>query len=123
MQDLLRKYHEPRKKSFTLKNAEQLFISEADINIAPIDVTYAWGMSQMTNVLETKNFVQYDDLRLVEFYEFFARLADRRFPGEERSVDVKVEMFMDLIFPKILNKKRIPVNIEVEEDSESDDDY
>jgi len=110
MKDLLKRYHEPRKKTFTAKDAERMFIIEADIQIAVLDVSYSWFMCKMTNVSETKNFAAYDDIKLVEFFEFFARLADCRFPGEAMSTDVKVEMLMDLIFKKILNRNRVPVN-------------
>lgn len=80
-------------------------------------------MSKMTNVQEVKNYNAYDDIKVVEFYEFFARLADRRYPGDHLETHVKVEMLMDQVFIKLLHKARIEVTIEEEEESESDDDY
>ena len=82
MQELLRRFHEPRKKTFTMKDANTMFVIEAECRISPNDVNYAWFMSKMTNVNETKNYGAYDDIKLVEFYDFFGRLADRRFPED-----------------------------------------
>ena len=95
MQELLRRYHEPRKKTFTMKDANTMFSKELDINIAEQDIGYSWFMSKMTNVQEVKNYNAYDDIKVVEFYEFFARLADRRYPGDHLETHVKVEMLMD----------------------------
>jgi hypothetical protein len=123
MQELLRRYYEPRKKTFTMKDANTMFVIEADCSIAVQDVNYSWMMSKMTIVSETKNYQAYDDIKLVEFYEFFARLADCRFPGEAFDTTTKIEMLMDLIFKKLLGRNRNEVTKEVEEESESDDDY
>ena len=78
-------------------------------------------MCKMTIVNETKD--DYDKLVFVEFLEFVARLADCKFPGNVTPLETKLEMFMDLIFPKILNKQPVPSKGEVEEESESDLDY
>jgi hypothetical protein len=60
---------------------------------------------------------------MVEFMEFFARLADAKFPGRTTVLETKLEMLMDLIFPKLLNKLPVPSKGELEEDSESDIDF
>jgi len=36
-------------------------------------------MSKMTVSRENNNYYKYDDLKMVEFFEFLARLAEKRF--------------------------------------------
>jgi hypothetical protein len=60
-------------------------------------------------------------MKLPEFIEFLARLADKRFPGE-LELHEKLELMLDKILP-LVHFDRQPVVVEQEEESESDDEY
>ena len=66
----------------------------------------------------------YNQVSLVEFLEFFARIAELKFkdgPHKNASLVEKVEMLMDLAF-LIINMKRKEVVIEIEYASVSEDE-
>jgi len=101
-----------------------MFITELDIGITPLDICYCWGMCKQTVIKETKHYDRYGELTIAEFLEFFARIANRRLPDEAQPLEEKIAIFMDTTYPALLNgAKRIEVSTEIEEESESDDDY
>ena len=98
-----------------------MILKEAGFECPVTDITYCWGMSKMTIAREDKNYHKYDNMILVEFIEFLARLADRKFPAE-LDLHEKVEMMLDKILP-LVNYERNTVAVVLEEESESDDEY
>ena len=124
--DLIKKlmnfYHQPRKYTFTRDDAYQMILRDAEMDMVHTDIVYAWGMSKMTVPKEESKYGNYDDIKLVEFLEFIARMAEKRVPGDDMPLVTKIEMFLDELFD-IIKQERRPVSIEQEEESESDDDY
>jgi hypothetical protein len=55
--------------------------------------------------------------------EFLARLSDKRFPNNAIGLETKLEMLLKILFVQILKKQPIPVSNEVDEESESDEEY
>jgi hypothetical protein len=97
-------------------------LSYIDLGIVVDHVNYAIGMCQMTIVKETKAFHMYDDLRTVEFMEFIARVAELRCPGDEFPLTIKVKELCTVLF-EVVHKTFVDSNNEVEEESQSDDEY
>jgi len=60
-------------------------------------------MSKMTNIKENKKYTKYFALEKVEFLEFLARMADRRFPSEMELAE-KIKNLFELLFPPLLKK-------------------
>ena len=79
-------------------------------------------MSKMTVVREDKNFHKYDEMNVVEFLEFIARIADKRFSSPDLTLLEKLELMLDRILA-VVGWGRNVVNSQVEEESESDDEY
>lgn len=75
----------------------------------------------MTIKNEVNNYKDYNNMKLVEFLEFLARMADCRFPGET-PLEEKIEKLLDVLFP-LVGFERKTVSQELEVESESDDDY
>ena len=81
----------------------------------------------MTVLNEERQWKTYHSLQMVEFLEFIGRLAHFKFKGSSPEMAnaplvQKVEFFMDDLM-QAFGLTRQDVNIEVEEFSESDDDY
>jgi hypothetical protein len=57
----------------------------------------------MTNIKENKKYTKYFILEKVEFLEFLARMADRRFPSEMELAE-KIKNLFELLFPPLLKK-------------------
>jgi len=67
--------------------------------------------------------MMYRNLKFVEFLEFLCRMAHLKFKGNtDLTLVQKLEFLLDEIFAAY-NFQRHDVNIEIEEVSESDDDY
>jgi hypothetical protein len=49
----------------------------------------------MTISKELKHYNSYDELNLVEFMEFIARIADMRYPGDTFTLPVKVKNLLE----------------------------
>ena len=79
-------------------------------------------MSKMTVVREDKNFHKYDEMNVVEFLEFIARIADKRFSSPDLTLLEKLELMLDRILA-VVGWGRNVVSSQVEEESESDDEY
>lgn len=86
------------------------------------DVKYCFGMCRQNVVDEKKNYSRLLRLSEVEFFEFLVRLAALKYAHMEVPVFVKLEALLDELL-KLIHAKRIHVKKEVEEQSESDDDY
>jgi len=62
-------------------------------------------MSQMTIANEKKNYERYNDLKPVEFLEFFSRMAELRFPTDALPLANKLVLLMNIVFPQLLRKQ------------------
>lgn len=118
-----------------LRDCHDLCIREDNdksMNVREPDVTFAYGMCKMTVVAEISNFSNtYGKLEFVEFLEFVARIATARFrkimsttnvTSEQTSLLGKLEDTLDELFENY-DLTRNEVTKQVEEASESDDDY
>ena len=81
----------------------------------------------MTIINEERQWKKYSALEYVEFLEFLGRISFARFKNStaelsEMPLASKIESILDDLFMNF-GMQRIEVNIEVEEFSESDDDY
>jgi hypothetical protein len=65
-------------KILTLNDAHDL-IGIAELSILPETINYCWGMSKMFIENDVMDRKQYSTMILVEFLEFFARIADSYF--------------------------------------------
>ncbi len=61
-------------------------------------------------------------MNFVEFLEFIGRLGDLRFRELQQSLSWKIENILEVLIPAFGLKKN-DVNLDVEENSQSDDDY
>ena len=80
-------------------------------------------MCKMIVSNEPANYKQYSTLVFVEFLEFVARVSDLKFKSmPDTSLAQKIELFLEELCPAFGLTKQ-DVNIENDENSESDDDY
>lgn len=99
-----------------------MICKDSGLNYGEPEVKYCYGMSKMTIVNEKASFKQYQVMREVEFFEFLVRLANQKYQGWHQPLHVKLEQLLDELL-KMVKCKRLPVQIDVEEFSESDDEY
>ena len=100
---------------------------DSALNISEKDICFCFGFCQMTVVNEERQWKKYDTLLFVEFLEFIGRIAHIRFKNASQEMASqplaqKVEFILDDLMAGF-NLTRQEVNIEVEEFSESDEDY
>ena len=99
-----------------MQKCENLAISEDDVK-------FAFGMSKMTVFNEIQHHMLYRNMKFVEFLEFLCRMAHLKFKGNtDLNLVQKLEFLLDELFAAY-TMQRHEVNIEVEEISESDDEY
>jgi len=99
-----------------------MICKDSGLNIGEPEVKYCFGMSKMTNVNEKANFKQYFTIKEPEFMEFLVRLAHYKYSTWAQPIHIKLELLLDELF-KMIGFKRVPVKVDIEEQSESDDDY
>jgi hypothetical protein len=104
---LMKKYHEPAKKSFKLNDCWRLFTKDTPTGLTDKDFYYCYGMSKMTNVRESITHSQYYTLQLVEFLEVICRAADARY-SESYGIPLqeKIELILDDLF-KLIGASRV----------------
>ena len=83
-----------------MKDATSMLTQDIDIGVTNLEITYCWGMSKMTVLDETNKYPNHNNILLVEFLEFLARIADCRFQGEI-PLEEKIEMLLDALFPLV----------------------
>ena len=67
---------------------------------------------------------QYNVLKPVEFYEFIGRLANEKFRGTDLTLTDKLEMTLDLIFPRFgLVRQEVKEDETKQEEKESVDSF
>ena len=80
----------------------------------------------MSVINESMNYKQYGGMAFVEFLEFIGRIAHFKFKNSPdisgQTLPQKIEYILDDLMPAF-GLTRNEVNIFVEENSESDDDY
>ena len=111
------------RKSFLFDDAKNLCLKHCELGINEREVILCFGMSKMTVYNEVTQCENYFKMQFVEFIEFIGRLAYTKYKGStDLSFGEKIEQLLDDIFPSF-GLTRQDVVIEVEEISESDDDY
>ncbi len=87
------------------------------------EALYCYGMSKMTVVNELKNATKYDKVELAEMCEMICRVADTKFKAATGlTFAQKIELLLDELFV-VTGYTRKDVNVQQEEQSESDDEY
>ena len=90
------------------------------------DATFCYGMSKMTVANESEEAtLKYKRLQFVEFLEMLGRIADLKFKGtdmERMKLTIKMEYVLEDVLA-LVGATRKDVNIVVNEESESDDEY
>jgi hypothetical protein len=61
-------------------------------------------------------------MSFVEFLEFVARIGELRFREVQQTLSWKIESILEVLIPAFGLKKN-EVNLDLEENSQSDDDY
>ncbi len=75
-------FFSPVKKWMTMDDAILLCITDSPTLALPEkDVCFAFAMSKMTVAKESANYINYQQMKFVEFLEFVGRLADLKFKG------------------------------------------
>ena len=120
-----RRFRTPTKQFLDLEDCINLCTRDTNLGISEKDILFCFGYCQMTVVNEEKHWKQYHTLQFVEFLEFVGRLAHFRFKsssGASQPLSEKIESILDDMLPPY-GLTRNDVNIEIEEISESDEDY
>ena len=104
-----------------------MILSDAKLLLTKAQIKAAYVLSKMTVVEELSNeaTITYNKLIYVEFLEFLGRIAELYFAGsemEDLALWKKLEYLLDELLP-IVGAKRIKQHSEVEEYSDSDEDY
>lgn len=118
-------YWEPRKKFMTMQDAMNLMMRDTDLALIEKDATYCYGMCKMSVIQESDSAWQYKQLKFVELLELIGRIAVMKFKDSEiESLPLakKIEYILDIML-RLVEIQRKDVNIVVNEQSESDDDY
>ena len=118
----MRHYFDPMKKFMTAKEAVSLFSKDSLVGLSEKEAVFFFGMSKMSNDQETSEYRKYQVIQQVELLEMIARVADFKFADSGSSLTEKLELLLDELFPFVGFQRR-PVLIDVDENSESDDEY
>ena len=122
---------DPLHKAMDLKDCRDLMMKNIDkhpMGVKEPDVIYAYGMCKMTVINELSQYKAYSTLEFVEFLEFLARITTAKYRHSPIASEVMtlvnmMEETLDDIFEMMKIGPRVEVKIEIEEISESDDDY
>ena len=105
-----------------LSDAQKL-VNDCELQISEPEIKMCFGMSKMTVMNEFKDHLKYTKLLFVEFLEFIARLAATKYKSMDNlPLNEKIEALLDDLL-EAFRLKRNDVNVQVEEISESDNDY
>ena len=120
-------FFDPRKKYMTMQDALDLMIRLTPLNLTEKDAIYCYGMCKMTVINEAEeSTLKYKRLQFVELLELMGRVAEVKFRGTEMESSLnlaqKIEFVLDDVL-QLVEVKRKDVNIVVDEQSESDDEY
>jgi hypothetical protein len=99
---------------------------DAILDIPDKDIIKCWAMCKMAVTIEHQDYKKYSMMQFPEFLEFIGRIGDLKFKNSPEmsgnSLAWKIEMILEDLCPYFGLKKN-DVEIEHEENSESDDDY
>ncbi|CDW72588.1 UNKNOWN [Stylonychia lemnae] len=118
-------YWEPRKKFMTYQDTINLMLRDSQLNLIEKDAVYCYGMCKMSVITESNDTWQYKQLKFVELLELIGRIAILKFKNSENetlALYKKIEYILDILL-KMVEVQRKDVNIQVNEESESDDEY
>jgi len=104
------------------KDVIALFSKDSAAQIPEKVALQCFGMSKMTIINETKDSKKYDRIELAEMCEMICRCADNKFKTAGLTNAQMIELMLDELF-LVTNFDRRDVNVNVEELSESDDEY
>lgn len=110
----------------TMHDAMNLMMKDTALNLIEKDAIYCYGMSKMS-VIDLDSMWQYKHLKFVELLEMMGRIAHQKFKdhpdlSESMSLAQKIEHVLDIVL-RMVGVERKEVNINIVEESESDDDY
>lgn len=120
---LMTTYLEKGKRVLKMADALRIFCKDMSSVISENEFYYCFGMSKMTVARESQNHSSYFSVHLTEFLELIGRIADLKYrDASGLALYEKIEFLLDMIF-ELVDFSRVPVNIHVEEESASDDEY
>ena len=100
-----------------------MFMRDYNSGLNENDLMQCFGKSKMPVTNEPSNYKQYNVMVFVEFLEFVGRISDFRFRGvADMTYKDKLEATLEELCPAF-GLVRKEVLVEVDELSESDDDY
>ena len=97
----------------------------AEMGLTEVDYKFCFAMSKMAVTDEPTQYAKYSMLLWPEFLEFIGRLGDYKYRNTDDSdqpLAWKIEQVLEKLIPAFGLKKN-DFNLNVEENSESDDDY
>lgn len=119
-------YFSSVKKYVTIEDIVNLFMNQCPQNLNESDLQFCFGMSKMMVSNEPLNYRQYLMMLFPEFLELIGRVAEFKYKNvpelAANPLVWKIDSLLDEMMPSFGLKKN-EVNVEVEENSESDDDY
>lgn len=120
---LMKNYFKPRAQYLDINDAIAIFSKHTDV-LTEKEAYHCYGMSKMTNPIETKEYKKHLIMQQCELIEMITRAADAKFKGTP-SMDLKDKVItvMNKLFAIIKSKVVIPPDEEDENLSESDEDY
>ena len=111
------------KKIFKMENAMRIFCKDISSVISENEFYFCYGMSKMTVARESQNHSSYFNVHVTEFLELIGRIAELKYRETSGlGLHEKIEFLLDMVF-ELIEFTRVPVNINIEEESVSDDEY
>jgi hypothetical protein len=120
-------FFDPRKKFMSMQDAIDMMIKLTPLLMTEKDAYFCYGMCKMTCVNEAEeSTLRYKRMQFVELFELIGRIAEVKFRGTEFETSMtlaqRIEFVLDDIFT-LVDVRRRDVNIIIDEQSESDDEY
>jgi len=110
----------------SIKDAIELFVKLTPVSLTYAQATQCYGMSKMTVINENENVKsKYQKMYFVEFLEMIGRAAEVKFRGTgmaNLSLTTKIEYILDDLLT-LIGAERRDVEIGLEDESASDDEY
>ncbi|CDW89852.1 UNKNOWN [Stylonychia lemnae] len=118
------KYFDPRKKYMSMQDGLNLMMRDTAVGLIEKDAIFCYGMCKMTCINEAVDSSKhYKILQFVELLEYICRVADYKFRNnDDMNLVQKIEIVLEDVLA-LVDVKRKDVNIKVDDESESDDDY
>ena len=120
-------FYDPRKKFMSMQDALDLMIKFTPLALTEKDAFFCYGMCKMTVINEAEDStLRYRRLQFVELLEMIGRIADVKYKGTEMETTMTLAQRIEFVLDDVLSLvdvKRKDVNIVIDEQSESDDEY